>query len=106
MECSNIIDEAIAQSYPDKKDLILNHLHCRWFMYLISQKNPNIELVKANFDAIQNPNHISNNFRHYNDKEKIFQALTEQKELLCTSEDSIAKFDEIIRRYKPDPTTP
>ncbi|KAI5138939.1 hypothetical protein NEAUS06_2573, partial [Nematocida ausubeli] len=106
MECSNIIDEAIAQSYPDKKDLILNHLHYTWFMYLISQKTPNIELVKDNFDAIQNPNHIPNNFRHYNDKEKIAEALTEQKELLCTSEDSIAKFDELIRRYKPDPTTP
>ncbi|KAI5139833.1 hypothetical protein NEAUS07_2643, partial [Nematocida ausubeli] len=25
---------------------------------------------------------------------------------LCTSEDSIAKFDELIRRYKPDSTTP
>ncbi|KAI5141352.1 hypothetical protein NEAUS07_2774, partial [Nematocida ausubeli] len=78
----------------------LNHLHCRWFMYLISQKNPNIELVKANFYAIQNSNHIPNNFRHCNDKEKITQALTEQKDQLCTSEDSIAKFDELIRGYK------
>ncbi|KAI5167047.1 hypothetical protein NEAUS04_2640, partial [Nematocida ausubeli] len=34
------------------------------------------------------------------------QALTEQKDQLCTSEDSIAKFDELIRRYKPDSTTP
>ncbi|KAI5164614.1 hypothetical protein NEAUS04_2340 [Nematocida ausubeli] len=106
MHYANAVDEAIAQSYPDKKDLILNHLHCRWFMYLISQENPNIELVKANFDAIQNLNYISDNFRYY-DKEKIFRILTEeQKELLCTSEDSITKFDELMRQYKPDPTTP
>ncbi|KAI5164620.1 hypothetical protein NEAUS03_2532, partial [Nematocida ausubeli] len=104
MECSNIVDKIITRDYPEKKDEILNDLHYAWFLNLILERNPNIELVKANFDAIQNPNYIRGNFIHL-DKKKITQALTGLKGQLCTSEGSIVKFDELIRQYKPDPAT-
>ncbi|EHY66865.1 hypothetical protein NERG_00505 [Nematocida ausubeli] len=104
MEYANAVDEVIAQDYPKEKDVIMSYLHYTWFMYLILQETPNIELVKANFDAIQNPNYIPENFRYHN-KQIFVQALTELKNQLCTSEDSIAKFDELMRQYKPNPTT-
>ncbi|EHY65299.1 hypothetical protein NERG_01745 [Nematocida ausubeli] len=105
MEYANAVDEVIVQGYPEEKDVMISDLHYTWFMYLILQEGSNIELVKANFDAIQNPNYVLSAFE-YNDKEKITQALTELKDQLCTIEDSIAKFDELMRQYNPDPTTP
>ncbi|KAI5137977.1 hypothetical protein NEAUS06_2386, partial [Nematocida ausubeli] len=104
MECSNRVDELITQEYPEKKDGILSDLHYAWFIHLILNYNPNIELIKANFDAIQNPNYILHSFEDHN-MQIFFQAFTKLKDHLCTSEDSIAKFDELMRRYNPDSTT-
>ncbi|KAI5160719.1 hypothetical protein NEAUS03_1310 [Nematocida ausubeli] len=104
MEYANTVDEAIEKDYPEEKDVMISNLHYTWFMYLILQGTPNIELIKANFDAIQTPNYVLPTFKYY-DKQDITQALTKQKDLLCTSEDSIAKFDELMRQYAPNPTT-
>ncbi|KAI5137673.1 hypothetical protein NEAUS06_2313 [Nematocida ausubeli] len=104
MEYANAVDEAIAQDYPEEKDVMISDLHYTWFMYLILQEIQNIELIKANFDAIQNPNYVLPAFKGYS-RMKITHIFTELKDQLCTSEDSIAKFDELIRRYKRGSTT-
>ncbi|KAI5164098.1 hypothetical protein NEAUS03_2431, partial [Nematocida ausubeli] len=98
---SNIVDKFITQNYPEEKDVILGYIHYTWFMFLILENNPNIELIKANFDAIQNPSYNPRFLTYY--KNDITEALTELKDHLCTSEDSIAKFDELLHQYKPDP---
>ncbi|EHY65606.1 hypothetical protein NERG_01213 [Nematocida ausubeli] len=104
MEYANAVDEAIAQDYPEEKDVMISYLHYTWFMYLILQEIPNIELIKENFDAIQNPNYVLPAFKGYSRME-ITHIFTELKDQLCTSEDSIAKFDELMRQYAPDPNS-
>ncbi|KAI5138821.1 hypothetical protein NEAUS06_2548, partial [Nematocida ausubeli] len=104
MKYSDAIDETIARDYPEKKDMIISDLHYTWFIYLILEKRLNIELIKTNFDAIQNSNYIPSTFIYYNEQ-VITQALTNLKGQLCCSKDSIARFDELIRQYKPDPAT-
>ncbi|EHY64416.1 hypothetical protein NERG_02493 [Nematocida ausubeli] len=73
-------------------------------MYSIFQKNLNIELITIHFNTIQNPSYIPGNFIYY-DKKKIVQILKRLKDQLCTSEDAIAKFNELLRQYNPDSTT-
>ncbi|KAI5159292.1 hypothetical protein NEAUS03_0177 [Nematocida ausubeli] len=101
MKYADAVDMAIAQEYPNRKDLIISNLHCVWFMYLISEKEPNVELVKKNFHAIRSINYTPNSF--IQDREQnIIQTLNEMKNHLCTDEDSTAKFDEIVRMYETD----
>ncbi|KAI5151576.1 hypothetical protein NEAUS05_2540, partial [Nematocida ausubeli] len=100
MEWSNIVDKTITRDYPEKKDAILNHLHYSWFLYLILENISAIELIKANFDAIQNPNYIPATFK-YDDEKKIAQILTGLKGQICTSEGSTAKFYQLLRQYNP-----
>ncbi|KAI5162996.1 hypothetical protein NEAUS03_2169 [Nematocida ausubeli] len=97
------VDKIITQNYPEEKDVILGYIHYTWFMFLIIQKISNIELIKANFDAIQNPSYNPHFLACY--KQDIFQALTELKDQLCTSEDSTAKFYQLMRQHNPNPTT-
>ncbi|KAI5159103.1 hypothetical protein NEAUS03_0016 [Nematocida ausubeli] len=104
MKYSDAIDETIERDYPEKKDMIISDLHYTWFIYLILEKRLNIELIKTNFDAIQTSNYIPFTFTYYNEQ-VIIQALTDLKGQLCCSKDSIARFDELIRQYKPDPAT-
>ncbi|KAI5162092.1 hypothetical protein NEAUS03_1908 [Nematocida ausubeli] len=104
MKYANAVGEAIARDYPEKKDVIISDLHYTWFMYLILQEIPNIELIKANFDAIQTSNYISSSFIYYYNQE-ITQALAKLKDQLCSDTKCIAKFGELMRKYSLDPTT-
>ncbi|KAI5164951.1 hypothetical protein NEAUS04_2389 [Nematocida ausubeli] len=104
MKYADLVCEAITQGCSEKKDVILNHLHYIWFMYSIFQKNLNIELITIHFNTIQNPSYIPGNFIYY-DKKKIVQILKRLKDQLCTSEDAIAKFNELLRQYNPNSTT-
>ncbi|KAI5159609.1 hypothetical protein NEAUS03_0440 [Nematocida ausubeli] len=100
MEYAYAVDEALARDYPRKKDEIISSLHYIWFLYLISEESPNMELIKPNFNAIGTPNHIPHAFAS-DGKQKIIEILQGLKEQLCSDKDSIAIFDNLIRLYSP-----
>ncbi|EHY66363.1 hypothetical protein NERG_00002 [Nematocida ausubeli] len=104
MEYADAVDEAIARYYPEMKDEILNDLHYAWFVSLALWRSSYIELIKTNFEAIQNPKYIPASLS-YDSKKEIAEALTKLKDQVCTSEDSITKFNELLRQYNPDSTT-
>ncbi|KAI5159850.1 hypothetical protein NEAUS03_0645 [Nematocida ausubeli] len=96
MKYANAVDEAIEQCYPEKKEVILNNLHNIWFMYLIREKNLNVELTKKNFDAIRIPSYISSSFVYCN-MQHVIENFRKMKEHLCSNEGSISKFNKLMQ---------
>ncbi|KAI5163372.1 hypothetical protein NEAUS03_2310, partial [Nematocida ausubeli] len=104
MKYVHALEEAISKHYPELSDKILNNLHNLWFMYLIAEKNLNINLVKESFDAISTPGGIPHNFIHSN-MEISIKNLKMSKEHLCRDEVSSTKFNALMHIYSSNTTT-
>ncbi|KAI5160035.1 hypothetical protein NEAUS03_0815 [Nematocida ausubeli] len=98
MKYADAVDEAIAQTYPDKKDEIINNLHYIWFVYLIREANLKVKLAKTNFHAIRNTKYKQYGL-DYGDTQQIVNNLRQLKKHVCIDENSIAKFSEFMCMY-------
>ncbi|KAI5159439.1 hypothetical protein NEAUS03_0298 [Nematocida ausubeli] len=104
MHYSNIIDNMIIQKRNGNEDKILSILHLLWAVYLCVEEPPNIELIKANLDAIREIEVISWNCANYIENPSIFwQAIKKFNVLkgqLCKKRADVNTLKSIIKALK------
>ncbi|KAI5151642.1 hypothetical protein NEAUS05_2556, partial [Nematocida ausubeli] len=101
MKYANEIDNIIIQKNDKKKGETLSIIHFIWAVYLCVEETPNIELIKANLDAIQETEFISRDLGSNIETQDIFdqaiQTLSGMKNQLCRDENNISRFNSIMK---------
>ncbi|KFG26679.1 uncharacterized protein NESG_00830 [Nematocida ausubeli] len=101
MKYANEIDNIIIQKNDKKKGETLSIIHFIWAVYLCVEETPNIELIKANLDAIQETEFISRDLGSNIETQDIFdqaiQTLSGLKNQLCRDENNTSRFNSIMK---------
>ncbi|KFG26484.1 uncharacterized protein NESG_00630 [Nematocida ausubeli] len=102
MKYSNIIDNLIIQKNDEKEGIMLSTIHFVWTTYLCVEETINVELIKANLDAIKEIQFILKKCIWYVEGisvyEQAIQTLSEFKDQLCKNEDDITKLNLVIEK--------
>ncbi|KAI5160523.1 hypothetical protein NEAUS03_1171 [Nematocida ausubeli] len=104
MKNSKIIDDIVFQHSTKCKDKIVSVVHLVWVVYLCAEETPNIELIKANLDVIQENQLASDRYNWYIEARSILELAIEKlndlKDQLCRSEDDIKKLNFIMKELE------
>ncbi|KAI5136073.1 hypothetical protein NEAUS05_1597, partial [Nematocida ausubeli] len=104
MKYADIIDDLIIQRHGTNQNNALSIVHFIWLIYLCVEETPNIELIKANLDAIPEIGSISRSYMsHIETMAKLvsqaIQTLSELKNQICKDENDIERFDSFIKIF-------
>ncbi|KFG26836.1 uncharacterized protein NESG_00992 [Nematocida ausubeli] len=100
MKLSNIIDRFITDAYPAQVDEVTPLLHFIWTVYLCAEENPNVQLIKANYDYMCDSKHISKDSASFvlldDIREQVVKTLNDLKDHLCRNEDDVNELNKFI----------
>ncbi|KAI5159607.1 hypothetical protein NEAUS03_0438 [Nematocida ausubeli] len=104
MKYADIINDLIIQRHDTNQNSALSTIHFIWLIYLCVEETPNIELIKANLDAIPEIGSISRRYMsHIETMAKLvnqaIQTLSELKNQMCKDENDIERFDSFIKIF-------
>ncbi|KAI5160524.1 hypothetical protein NEAUS03_1172 [Nematocida ausubeli] len=98
MKYSDIIDNLMIEKDTKKGGEATSIIHFIWIVYLCAEEAPNVELIKANLDAIREISYVSEKvIRYIKDASILSQSaiekLNDMKDQICRNEDDINKFN-------------
>ncbi|KAI5137125.1 hypothetical protein NEAUS05_1873, partial [Nematocida ausubeli] len=103
MECANEIKSILVEKY-NGGDEVLNIVHLVWVFYLCLEETPDLKLIKANINAIQEIKLFPSRFNLYVDDFFVFHQVVENlnamKDHICEDDNDLDKFFLVINFFK------
>ncbi|KAI5161570.1 hypothetical protein NEAUS03_1661, partial [Nematocida ausubeli] len=103
MKYSDEIDNIMIEKHCEEEDETLSIIHFIWAAFLCVEETPNIELIKANLDAIRETKFVSqscvNYFRDFSVFWNAIKNLKNLKDQLCKGEEEINRLNSIMEGF-------